>query len=705
MDHDTTNTDDETDNGGRLSRRGVLRGSAALGAAPVLASAAGAADAAIGDGPQGIHLAYGTEPTSMMTVAFTGAPGAGRVRYGRPGEMDTTAGASSQPVPGKDAVAYTVTLTGLAPDTEYAYEVALNGTTSSTRRFRTAPAYDSEAGTDGFTIAQVGDHGAADPENPGQRPGDAHPQMVMAIAEALDAEMQLLSGDISYSNGKPSTWERYFDVHQNYYAGTPAGEQVNEAGKQYEDGRPATPFMTIPGNHEAEVGTGMVQYDRRLNDAMPLYDPAIDAVSKRRWWDIVYENAFIMGLNTTADACGDLARSEEFVPLYDPRCETEQGLTYGEVQEQYMREALGRAEANDDVKWKIVFFHGPLWTTSPDHEPRRDLQERWGRVLDEYDVDLVLHGDNHVYERTKPITHTEDLLTYSERRAPPRNEQVQGSAPSPEAAAEGLDLSFETGTTFVVNGTGGVSHYPLSEANELYIEERTNAFFGITRLDIDEERINVQYVAAPPLSEQGADGLDESTPLTGAFDPDRATNADLQVRDEFDIRHTPAGRPFQTLPGMPDTAPGGGTDDGGDPAPTPTFRASGSRADDGSVFRAGTTNRIELSLRANDPIEARDRIPVEWDVVGGDVRTTAPGPGGTQYVRLDATATERSDGSYRLEADYFVEAPGDADDTGRYSFGPAQVRSTDRFAEAGWTAVSGTSSTETVVGLRVDSTF
>ncbi|WP_276258395.1 purple acid phosphatase family protein [Haloglomus litoreum] len=679
MTRETTATDDSADGDGDdgLSRRGVLQGSAALGAAPIIASAAGAAEAAIGDGPQGIHVAYGQEPTSMMTVAFTGAPAAtgATVRYGEPGRLDTAAGATGRPVPGRDAMAYTATLTGLAPDTEYAYEVELNGTTSERRRFRTAPSYDSDAGTDGFTITQVGDHGAADPDNPGQRPGDAHPQMVMAIAESLDPDMQLLAGDISYSNGKPSTWELYFDIHEDLYGGTA--------------GRPATPFMTVPGNHEAEVGTGMVQYDRRLNDAMPIYDPDIDTVSKRRWWNVVYENAFIMGLNTTADACGDLARAEEFVPLYDPRCRTEQGLTYGEVQEQYVRSALQRAEEDDDVKWKIVFFHGPLWTTSPDHEPRRDLQERWGPIFDEYDVDLVMHGDNHVYERTKPIRHTEDLLTYSERRAPASSPQGE-SAPPPEEAAADLELPFDEtdpyGTTYIVNGTGGVSHYPLG-VEELYMDTTTDAFFGITRLEIDEKSIDVQYVAAPPLAEQG---LDDTTPLTDEFDP----NGDaVRVVDEFSIEKDGHGRPIQ-VEGSP-----------AEPTAPTSLEVTGRRTDDGTVFTARSTNQVTVEITAaNDTVELRDRIPAEWDVVGGDYDRVEPGPEGTgtKYVYLDPSAP---DDEVRLRADYFVEAPGDADDTGEYTFGPVQARGTDRHGDAGWTAVPGTTSSEVVVGIGMGSTL
>lgn len=675
-DDDTTTTGgaDTDEQDGGLSRRGMLRGSAALGAAPVIASAAGAAEAAPGDGPRGIHVAHGAEPSSTLAVAFTGAAGSATIRYGPsdgdPGtaDLDTTATPSGRPVPGRDAVAYTATLTGLAADTEYAYEVELNGTTSERYAARTAPV-GPEVAADGFTVAHVADHGVADPENPFQRPDDANPELAMALAERQDPVMQLLSGDISYSNGNPSTWDLYFETHEDYYAGTP--------------------FMTVPGNHEAEVGTGMIQYDRRLNAAMPVVDPVIDPVSKRRWWDVVYGNTFIMGLNTTADACGDLARAEEFVPLYDPRCETEAGRTYGELQEAYMRSALARAEAREDVKWKIVQFHGPLWTTSPDHEPRRDLQKRWGPIFDEYDVDLVLHGDNHVWERSKPIRHTEDLLTYSERRRP--RDRPDEQAPPPAEAAADLDLPFEDadiGTTFVVNGTGGVSHYELG-ADELYIDTAFESFYGVTRLDIDDEAIEVRYIAHPPLDTV----TDDDGSLPAGFDPS-LDNPAVAVRDAFRIEKTDDGRPRQVDLELPD----------GSGSSPPELTVSGSRSDDGQAFTGGATNHVELAVDASAPVTVRDRVPAAWDVVGGDIRSPhgdepATAPDGRQYVYLDVAGGD-DDGV--VEADYFVEAPADADETGAYSFGPVGAARRGRGADRDWTTVPGTGSTEYVVGSGAD---
>ena len=128
---------------------------------------------------------------------------------------------------------------------------------------------------------------------------------------------------------------------------------------------------------------------------------------------------------------------------------------------------------------------------------------------------------------------------------------------------------------------------------------------------------------------------------------------------------------------------------------------SGNRSDDGQVFAGDTTNHVDLAVDASAPVTVRDRVPAAWDVVGGDIRPPrgdepATAPDERQYVYLDVASGDGDDGT--VEADYFVEAPADADDTGAYSFGPVEAARRGRGADRDWTTVPGTGSTEYVVG-------
>lgn len=459
-----------------VSRRGLLRRGAATAAAaslPAFVTSAGVASGAELEGPSGVHVAYGQDATSTARVGWSGAPAASaHVEYRPAGGGDRKpVEATPEPVPGRRLTTYHATLTDLEPGTTYEYVAVQDGSASSEFTFETAP----DTG-EPFSVTAVGDHGIADPNNPFQRPDTDDPNRVLAAAMDRDPAFHLGVGDISYANGHPSTWETYFGTFQEHYA--------------------ETPFMTVPGNHEAEPGTGLTQYDRRLNALMPS-TPEPNAESKQRWYDFRYGNAAFVGLNTTTDDCGQVGRSDEAVPIYDTRCRAG-GATYDQRQDTYIRETL--AQASDETDWLVVYFHGPLWTTSPDHAPREDVRRHWGEYFDEFGVDLVLSGDNHVYERTTTI---------------------RDGGPA------------EYGTTYVTNGTGGVSHYTIPEEpeNPEVWARRTADYFGVTDLTVTGNRLELQYVAAPSEGTADGDTIGES--------------ATFQVVDEVTLVHDERGRTRQ----------------------------------------------------------------------------------------------------------------------------------------------------------------
>ncbi|MCP4246765.1 MAG: hypothetical protein GY778_06925, partial [bacterium] len=75
---------------------------------------------------------------------------------------------------------------------------------------------------------------------------------------------------------------------------------------------------------------------------------------------------------------------------------------YRDVIAPWLSEVL--ADAGD--RWKIVFFHEPVFTNGR-HKPADKLLDSIVPIMDEYGVDLVLAGHNHLYERTHPIRNGE----------------------------------------------------------------------------------------------------------------------------------------------------------------------------------------------------------------------------------------------------------------------------------------------------------
>jgi len=112
------------------------------------------------------------------------------------------------------------------------------------------------------------------------------------------------------------------------------------------------------------------------------------------------------------------------------------------------------------------------------------------------------------------------------------------------------------------------------------------------------------------------------------------------------------------------------------------------RADDGRLYLAGRTNRVELTVvgtRDDAEVLIRDRIPESWDATVGDEYEVVE-VGGAKYVEFTESVGPRE------TLEYFAEV-GDA--TGPYQLGPVQVS-----ADGGdsWHTLSETTDTNYVVG-------
>jgi len=57
---------------------------------------------------------------------------------------------------------------------------------------------------------------------------------------------------------------------------------------------------------------------------------------------------------------------------------------------------------NSDAKWKIAYFHHPMFTSAKFHGPDLDLRNQLMPLFSKYGVNVVLSGHEHVYERVKP---------------------------------------------------------------------------------------------------------------------------------------------------------------------------------------------------------------------------------------------------------------------------------------------------------------
>jgi phosphodiesterase/alkaline phosphatase D-like protein len=152
----------------------------------------------------GVHLAWGSNASSDVTVTWLGPPAdSAHVAYGTGEELDRTVPAKARRPLGSPSVVYTVELTGLSPNTTYRYRAVTGTNASSVATFPTAPRPGT---TIHVTITPFADHGTVHPQNP--RADGHNPQRVTGLAASLDPAFHLHAGDTSSAEGDPNQWNR-----------------------------------------------------------------------------------------------------------------------------------------------------------------------------------------------------------------------------------------------------------------------------------------------------------------------------------------------------------------------------------------------------------------------------------------------------------------------------------------------------------------
>ncbi len=103
-----------------------------------------------------------------------------------------------------------------------------------------------------------------------------------------------------------------------------------------------------------------------------------------------------------------------------------------------------------DAPWLIVSHHRSLWSSSTRHGSDETLRALWGVLYDQYLVDVVISGHDHIFERTKPL----------------RGETI-GATPA-------------DGTVYVVSGGAGADLYSVEPQPYTELAESTHSFTLLT---------------------------------------------------------------------------------------------------------------------------------------------------------------------------------------------------------------------------------
>ena len=384
----------------------------------------------------GLHLQFGADASADLTVSWhTLQPVHNpRVLLGRlDGKLEQTTEAKlasyKDGKSGQMVYAHHAAFAGLQPDTAYMYAAMHDGATPEFGTVRTSP-----RGRAPFTFTSFGDQGTPTTGKAFVPPAGVTLPVPLFVndnlgspaagdttlgVERLQPLFHLFNGDLCYANLSQDRVRTWWDFWSN---------NTRSARNR--------PWMPSPGNHENELGNGPIGYQAyQTYFSVPAASGQTD-LTHGLWY------AF------TAGSVRVISIANDDVTYQDGGNSYVRGYSSG-AQKAWLEQELAATRANHDIDWIVVCMHQVAISTA-DKFNGADLgiREEWVPLFDRYNVDLVVCGHEHHYERSHPIRGQETNQTLT-----------------PKPAATAIDVIDTTaGTVHMVIGGGGTS----VPSNELF---------------------------------------------------------------------------------------------------------------------------------------------------------------------------------------------------------------------------------------------
>ncbi|MCV7015325.1 metallophosphoesterase [Mycolicibacterium madagascariense] len=440
----------------RVTRRSFLAGSAAAAAVAAVGVSPFGRRAYAQDAPLSVanrHVGYGGDAASQLRLSaqLSRNPRAGKIflDHGPTPALGATTQAEVRnllthfPASGGGVLSAEqfyahVPVDGLAARTPHYYRWRTDdGFTTDVRSVATAMPRSREAMAP-FRFTMIGDQGTDDTPvlPPGLAPGDyddsyyksdddpsaPHTANVLNQIIAANPDFHVLAGDIAYADpsgaGKPATFvpsggklATGFDKFNPFVWDVYLGSIEASAS--------TTPWMFATGNHDMEAAYanhGYGGHQARLD--FPGNGPAGCPSA----YSFVYGNVAVLSLDAN-----DVS--------YEITANT--GYSHGN-QDRWAARTLAAYRADPNVDFIVCFFHHCAYSTTAAHASDGGVRAAWTALFDQHQVDLVLQGHNHVFERTDPI---------------------RANAPTTVAADNGVVDPETDGTVYYTVGCGGRPRY------------------------------------------------------------------------------------------------------------------------------------------------------------------------------------------------------------------------------------------------------
>lgn len=532
----------------RFSRRSLLRGATAAGAlaaagplfwrqADAFASTTTAATSPTTTTPQ--WVAYGADPATSYWISWsdgsansTNVPVKPVLQYStyaadlannnghvvpasltRQVPIPSSVTYGAQPSTNIDDTYYnSVYIDRLFPGTTYYYKVSNDGgaTWNPGARFTTA-----EAEVRDFTFAATGDESTT-----------VNTEAVVASILAYNPKFTIVAGDLSYASGgldtlgalhgaseynttqedySPATWDSFFSI-------------IAESA-QY------IPWLVGVGNHEMEplTAAGYAGVLTRFPDLAATANGGSNTTVKGS--DLTYLgpsftwNGYHIKHGETYNTGSPVARSftygnVAFIQLDGNDLSAEiannNGYTGGQQTTWLLAQLATYRSANSAIDFVIVYFHNCAYSSNTSHGSDAGIRNVWQPMFDNWNVDLVINGHVHAYERTNPLFNNAVVKAIPSGGSYTNFYTEQGHRTAPPGSI--------SGTTYICTGGGGQGLYTdwfgVSDEDGPAPDETSDSNVSANEFD----------VPFPPLDPDGLPYVDVWT-VGGVVESGTATGA------------------------------------------------------------------------------------------------------------------------------------------------------------------------------------
>jgi hypothetical protein len=322
--------------------------------------------------PKHVHASFASDPSTSFAVNWKGDPMATLTQLIYSTDQSAVTNAtgvgsgvavqnghsfdviSSLDQTSVDVHVQEVHVCGLKPSTTYFYKVGNANAWSKVFSLTTAPATGS---TTEFKFAVAGDA--------------RNDTMTFAKAEAaIQARaplFQVFSGDAVDLGIIQTEWDLFFEAT--------SGDVLAS------DVLASIPAMMTDGNHESLAVNYLAQFALPQQSGGGEVPPtATGKPTLKAWYSFDYGNVHFLDLNDS----------------------TENGDTITGAEATWMDSDLSHVDRSK-TPWIIVIHHQPIYSCDNTHGSDTTLGAAWQPYFDKYQVDLVLNGHVHNYQRSNPV--------------------------------------------------------------------------------------------------------------------------------------------------------------------------------------------------------------------------------------------------------------------------------------------------------------